>query len=55
MFVYIAACWAIVAVTVGAFGPRTGMRNLERLTESAPDSGAAVSEAAASVAPRAAD
>jgi putative MFS transporter len=33
VFVYIAACWAIVAVTIGVFGPRTGMRDLEQLSE----------------------
>ncbi|GAB2965098.1 MFS transporter [Amycolatopsis acidiphila] len=32
VFVYIGACWLVVAVTVGFFGPRTGMRNLENLT-----------------------
>jgi MFS transporter, putative metabolite:H+ symporter len=53
VFVYIAACWAIVAVTVAVFGPRTGMRNLEQLTESAPESGATVP--AASATPNAAD
>ncbi|TNC21893.1 MFS transporter [Amycolatopsis alkalitolerans] len=29
VFVYIGACWLVVAVTIGLFGPRTGMRNLE--------------------------
>jgi putative MFS transporter len=33
VFVYIAACWLVVAVTIGLFGPRTGMRGLEGLTE----------------------
>lgn len=33
VFVYIAACWLVVALTVGLFGPRTGMRNLEGLSE----------------------
>lgn len=33
VFGYIAACWLIVAVTVGVFGVRTGRRNLEDLTE----------------------
>lgn len=31
VFVYIGACWLIVAVTIGIFGPRTGMRGLEGL------------------------
>jgi MFS transporter, putative metabolite:H+ symporter len=31
VFVYIAGCWAIVALTVAAFGPRTGMQQLEDL------------------------
>lgn len=39
VFVYIAGCWAIVALTVAVFGPRTGMQQLENLhTESAPSS-----------------
>jgi putative MFS transporter len=29
VFVYIAACWVIVAIVVAVFGPRTGMRHLE--------------------------
>jgi putative MFS transporter len=33
VFVYIGACWLVVAVTIGIFGPRTGMRNLEGITE----------------------
>jgi putative MFS transporter len=33
VFVYIAACWVVVALTVGLFGPRTGMRNLEGIAE----------------------
>ena len=40
VFVYIAACWAVVAITIGLFGPRTGMRNLEQLSEATPGSGA---------------
>lgn len=32
VFVYIGACWLVVAATIGFFGPRTGMRNLEHLT-----------------------
>jgi putative MFS transporter len=36
VFVYIAACWLIVAVTIGLFGPRTGMRRLEQLTDAHP-------------------
>jgi putative MFS transporter len=35
VFVYIAACWVIVALTVAVFGPRTGMRSLEGLTPGA--------------------
>jgi putative MFS transporter len=35
VFIYIAACWAIVAITIAAFGPRTGMHRLEQLN--APD------------------
>lgn len=31
VFVYIAACWAIVAGTIALFGLRSGMRNLEQL------------------------
>jgi MFS transporter, putative metabolite:H+ symporter len=33
VFVYIAACWVIVAITVAVFGPRTGMRHLETLND----------------------
>jgi putative MFS transporter len=36
VFVYIAACWLVVAVTIAAFGPRTGMRRLEQLTDAEP-------------------
>lgn len=32
VFVYIAACWIVVAATVGIFGPRTGMRHLENIS-----------------------
>jgi MFS transporter, putative metabolite:H+ symporter len=31
VFVYIAACWAIVAAAIGLFGPRSGQRRLEEL------------------------
>lgn len=34
VFVYIAGCWAIVAVTIAVFGPRTGKRPLENLQRS---------------------
>ncbi|HWC21624.1 MAG TPA: MFS transporter [Flexivirga sp.] len=37
VFVYIAACWVIVAVTIAVFGPRTGKEHLENLQE--PESG----------------
>ncbi len=33
VFVYIAACWVVVAVTVAVFGPSTGMRHLETLND----------------------
>jgi MFS transporter, putative metabolite:H+ symporter len=36
VFVYIAGCWAIVALTVAVFGPRTGMRPLENLNGDEP-------------------
>jgi putative MFS transporter len=38
VFVYIAGCWAVVALTVALFGPRTGLQQLENLhsAESAP-------------------
>ncbi|HEV3355284.1 MAG TPA: MFS transporter [Pseudonocardiaceae bacterium] len=32
VFVYIAACWIVVATTVAVFGPRTGMRHLENIS-----------------------
>jgi putative MFS transporter len=32
VFVYIAACWIVVAATVALFGPRTGMRHLENIS-----------------------
>ncbi|HEX4223380.1 MAG TPA: MFS transporter [Pseudonocardiaceae bacterium] len=32
VFVYIAACWVIVAIVVALFGPRTGMRHLENIS-----------------------
>jgi putative MFS transporter len=32
VFVYIAACWIVVATTVALFGPRTGMRHLENIS-----------------------
>ncbi len=32
VFVYIAACWLIVAVAVGFFGPRTTQRSLEQIS-----------------------
>ncbi|HEY4022720.1 MAG TPA: MFS transporter [Pseudonocardiaceae bacterium] len=32
VFVYIAACWVIVAIVVALFGPRTGMRHLETIS-----------------------
>lgn len=31
VFVYIAACWVVVAVTIAVFGPRTGKEHLEDL------------------------
>ncbi|WP_345384922.1 MFS transporter, partial [Pseudonocardia yuanmonensis] len=31
VFVYIAGCWGVVALTVALFGPRTGMQHLENL------------------------
>lgn len=34
VFVYIAACWILVALAVGIFGPLTNRRSLERLNES---------------------
>jgi MFS transporter, putative metabolite:H+ symporter len=34
VFVYIAACWVVVALTIGVFGPRTGMLRLENLNAS---------------------
>jgi putative MFS transporter len=33
VFVYIAACWAIVAITVAVLGPRSGGAVLEELQE----------------------
>ncbi|MGT2463633.1 MFS transporter [Sinomonas atrocyanea] len=45
VFVYIAACWLIVAVAVAVFGPRTGRRPLEEVSEEGvrlPGSAAAV-------------
>jgi len=33
VFVYIAACWLIVAVTIAVFGPRTGKEHLEDLQD----------------------
>ncbi|HEY7413603.1 MAG TPA: MFS transporter [Ktedonobacteraceae bacterium] len=35
VFVYIAACWILVALAVGIFGPLANRRNLEMLSESA--------------------
>lgn len=35
VFVYIAACWVIVAATIGIFGPRTGNVGLETLQSDA--------------------
>ncbi|MDQ0381076.1 MFS transporter [Amycolatopsis thermophila] len=54
VFVYIGACWLVVAVTVGVFGPRTGMRNLENLTE-APDTADVADTAAPARRPSGAD
>ncbi|MEU7815191.1 MFS transporter [Pseudonocardia sp. NPDC049154] len=36
VFVYIAGCWVIVALTVAVFGPRTGMQQLESLDDAEP-------------------
>lgn len=33
VFVYIAACWTVVALTIGVFGPRTGKHRLEQLEQ----------------------
>jgi putative MFS transporter len=38
VFVYIAACWVVVAVTVGFFGPRTGDVALETIQTGKPQS-----------------
>lgn len=38
VFVYIAACWLVVAVTIAVFGPRTGKENLEDLQQPEPES-----------------
>jgi MFS transporter, putative metabolite:H+ symporter len=48
VFVYIAACWAVVALTVGLFGPRTGKHHLEQLNGAAgePDAPVTAREAA---------
>jgi len=45
VFVYIAACWIAVALTVGLFGPATGDVALEDL-EAAATTGAAASDSA---------
>lgn len=34
VFVYVAACWLLVALAVGIFGPLTNRRSLEKLSES---------------------
>lgn len=36
VFVYIAACWVLVALAVGIFGPLTGKRSLESINEAEP-------------------
>jgi len=33
VFIYIALCWVIVALTLAIFGPRTGKVSLEDLNE----------------------
>lgn len=41
VFVWIAACWTIVALAVGVFGPRTGKHRLEQLERTVPEPGGA--------------